>query len=1391
MRQPQPVKLDVGVPVNNEAKNPNRECVRLAQNTSTLFQDTFGGLFGSQGSGKKARDTSTQKGQSEGQTRTMQGGGSLTGFWAPPPVMGFRSQGICKNAQSYEAMLRMTHLLSFWITAPGTVKTGQVFDIGPYGNYGKIKKVMVWDVNGCVTGAYTEETEKNVRIRNPYTVLVEKWDADVGAWSKIDEYKGRKGQQTFAEQGYYRLTVMVSNAAFPLAPKYKTVIVEDPRYDRKGRIVYTDIDVKLPPPYSGLGMTIDGRNKKKKPIGPYGSLKTDCGTYTLQALARRGKVTGETNASLMATSGKLEPYGRASWIMRDQEGSLLSRSDGAGSFTFDANYYGDGRYTLETHLSESDQGLGIQNFRIKPAKTSIKVYNCGDGDYKPPSPVVQTAKGEEQSKKNQVISSTRAPFTKFSCKENKVVLVQNPPFDWIEKGKPDVPDVPFELSNECDKLRRQIIHRRSQLQIPCDSPVAIMKYLIAAPEEYQKMEQAYAEQYEKANKVIQKINNRFRELEIQYLRLFVIAQKNKLLISVEDQAKYRPQYKPGIPSTMGFGIPLGFFVMSPEKIDLANKLRAEQKKVQEVHRDERVALQKKIPELKKEFEKINQRLKDYYQALVELRENHDKRKTALNVLYNSGKFEHCLGGGGLKTSGDYSVSGEKSPAWGLPGMNIMLPLPDKKILDISKIKIPEALHLKYPGLKIKWDGQEWQKRDRKLVQSLCDAKLLELSAKSGFLNMFGRAFLWLAQPTGLDKFLESSAAGKTLPEAMAEGAKSSAEWFAWLGKGASELVVGSAVDFGKNAGDLIFNKPVYEAMEAIDKAAMDNLEFKVTLPYKINKMTQSLAEAIIKGTGEDLAKTLRSPEVVDQIKNNLEGFYRLGDTGAIGLGMEQLALLNELDEDIDGIQNTILTAATANITMKMASTSAKGAKAALSRLLNLTKKSAAKIAKAGKLIGNHANLKAIADRFKGMKEAGAIAAEHADDALAAIKEADVSYNKLKQLALKQKQITDKIDDTLEKAIQKQEANFQVTPRNKLNTRLEVPDNAIKERIGGGSQATVFEWGDDGAAKVFKGQHALDNFNDAKNGIDIMRNKGIPHIECKGVGKAKGKPTIFKERFIPSEEATLQDIIHGNEKYGLTPRKLTRQEMIDSLDFYHKAAQKGVAFGDANSGNLARTLLDDGTLRMRAVEGGSIADIGDPKKARELMAAMFGAPVDNPETAFKEVSDAFVRILGEEKSNALFNKWWWHGQSLTPDTNIAKHIDPDILEHFKAGADDWDIFVKKFRKEKVLENPKKFLGQDKGELLKAQLKANKALPEQIKKKVDAHQEVMRKVHEGMEMNGVQQLRPAQAQQTRQTLDALQEEGPSGVNLDCIQTDQTSFLTIPRNHIKPFMALKKAA
>jgi hypothetical protein len=230
------------------------------------------------------------------------------------------------------------------------------------------------------------------------------------------------------------------------------------------------------------------------------------------------------------------------------------------------------------------------------------------------------------------------------------------------------------------------------------------------------------------------------------------------------------------------------------------------------------------------------------------------------------------------------------------------------------------------------------------------------------------------------------------------------------------------------------------------------------------------------------------------------------------------------------------------------------------------------------------------------------------------------------------------------------------------------------------------------------ENAAERQKDEAAGLLTMKDADIPHIKTTGQGSTKMQvmtnegvkeinvPTFEKVKFAQNQE-TLQAVMKAEN------RQMTRQEMIEALEYYNKAAQKGVVFLDPNSGNLVKEMLPDGNVRYLATEGGSVYKASNAKDARAMMVEMFTAPVSKDATGtthklatLVDYSERFSKI-GGEKAVDLLGKASDFGVSFS-DSNIAKHIDKELLEAFKDPS-KWDKVVQDARRANALANKSRF------------------------------------------------------------------------------------------------------
>jgi len=1322
-------------PNQPQQNNPNRNI--FGDDLGQFGKDAFGGLFGIQNTQNlKSINQPTQGNWTKDRARTMQGGADPTGFWTPPPISDFRSEAISKDRPAAGDVI-----LQFWITVPGETKVGQSFDYGPYANYGRVEKAMVWDVNGNVMGGYTKTAREKVKVSEKHKLVIEKWDPELSIWNKISERDSTSGTAGFQEQGYYRITVALYAAAFPLGPQYGTVRVTDPRFDRKSSEIYYEVDVKLPSPYSGLGMTISGHGKIQQYRGDALGWRPDCGTYEVRAMAKKGIVDWEDSGSRsMKSSSQPEYYKNASWVLRGKDSAILWKNDQRESFLFDANHWGDGQYTLETHLAKEHQGQGLQNLPVQPAITYITVLECGKGAYQPPVDEQKTFEGDSKKETTNIPDIDPNKFVQLDGNNLKVVP-HIPPFNGVNNNLPkDTPNPPAEICRDCPKLQRQISHRTKQLQIMCDVPESLMEQLLKAPKRYDNMEKDLAKEWDVLITKAQSVRDPFTKIALEYTKLVMKAYREKLVISAEDQLKYRPMDKNGNPSVIGYGIPNGFCVFDKKKVELANQLRAEQIKIYNDWANLRRDTEKRIPELQKEIEAVNQRFEDYFKALLEMRADLGRMQTKLSDMYHAGKYEHCLGGGGSRTSGDYTITTldgkqQKDPAWGLPGMNIQLPEPKKKKLDPAILKVPKPLHEIQP-LKIKWDGIKQLAMDRKLMESLAEAKKLQYEAEYGsWSNWVGSKLLWVGEmatelskynpvtaPIGyMNNLINNINSGMPMDKALNQAYQES---------------YGAMGDVAKKTGtwayDAIFTKPFNETMRDIDKAGTFMIE---------------LVPKIFEGLGNDVAKYIHANNDVlkemEQDMDELNELYKYGDspeanTQRLAIYQRQMMNWQKMEEGGKAMDNLILTAATSNTALSFAKYTGGQGGVAMNGLKEFLKEGMVQSKNLGVAVGEKAALAGKAAYLDDMAKAGNIISDKVDDVVKNANEAaktgssqlDDAFRAQKEAS---KQLADKLDDAVNKV---QDNIAKMDPPSKWEPAKNVDFDAkqLGGNIGEGSTATVKQAGEGKVAKILdrfvdpndpdkilslddfkpstgnklqnqKLQEVLENAaarqQDEGAGILTMKNDDIPHIKTTGQGSTKMQvmtnegikevnvPTFEKTKFASNQE-TLQGIMEAEN------RQMTRQEMIEALEYYNKAAQKGVVFLDPNSGNLVKEVLPDGKFRYLATEGGSVYKAGNSKQARDMMVEMFTAPVskDASGTTHKfatllDYSERFGKI-GGENAIELLDKASKFGISFS-DKNLAKHIDKELLEAFKDPA-KWEKVVQDARRANALANKAQYFDE---------------------------------------------------------------------------------------------------
>jgi len=1289
-------------PNQPQQNNPNRNI--FGNDLGQFGKDAFGGLFGIKDSkDKKSINQPTPGNWTKSRARTMQGGADPTGFWAPPPISDFRSDGIHKDRPSTG-----NEILKFWITVPGEATVGQSFDYGPFADYGAVEKAMVWDVNGYVMGGYTKTAREKVKIGERHKLVIEKWDPELGVWNKISERDSTSGTAGFQEQGYYRLTVALYHTAFRLAPQYGTVRVTDPKFNRKSSEIYYEVDVKLPSPYYGVGMTISGHGKTQQYRGDTLGWRPDCGTYEVRAMAKRGVVDFEDSGSRsMKSSSQPEYYKNASWVLRGKDSAILWKNDQRESFLFDANHWGDGQYTLETHLAKEHQGQGVQNMTVKPAITYITVNECGKGAYKPPQDEQKTFEGDKQAK--ETINIPDIDVNKFAQLDGKnmKVIPQMPLFKVINQNLPkDTPNPPADICRDCPKLQRQISQRTRQLQIMCDEPGNLMEQMLKAPKRYDDMEKTLAKEWEALLVKVQSIRNPFTKLAGEYLNLILTAYREGLVVSAEDQRQYRPMDNKGNPSVIGQGIPIGYCIFDKKKVDLANRLRAEQKRIYGEWAKLRLDTERRFPELQKEIEAANQRFDDYFRALLEMRADLGKMQSKLSGMYYSGKYEHCLGGGGQKTSGDYTIvqaDGKKDQgaAWGLPGMNVQLPEAKKKKIDPAIVKAPKPLHEIQP-LMIKWDGIKQAEMDRKLMESLANARRLQYEAEYGsWTNWVGSKLVWLNEmAVGLAKynpatapigyvsdFIKSINSGMSVEQALQQTQDS----------------YGAASDMAQKAGNLaydaIFKKDFRETMKDIDNAGKFMIE---------------LVPNIFEGLADDVVKVIRAKtdilKSIEQDMDELNELYKYGDTPDANrkrteIYKRQMENYVKLEEAGKAADNLILTAATSNTALGFSKFAGGKTDAAIKGIQNFLKKGMEEAAIVGEAVGKTNALGAKAANAEKALNEGFIPENSGKTkgAIDKLKDASKADNGVLEASSKsQEEAAKKLAKELDDKVKiDQEKIDKLTPRGNWEPKeANFNQQQFGEKVGAGNTATIKNTGEGKVAKVFdrfsdpdnpekifsledftpgsgkklsekKLQEVLGNAAEKQkgeaDGIKAMKEKGVPHVETTGKGSTRMQvmtengvkevdvPTLEKIKFAPNQE-TVEDIIKK--------RGLTRQEQIEALQFFKKAADEGIVFLDPNPGNLVKETLPDGKFRFIATEGGSVYNAGNPELARKIMAEMFRKPGPGITTNYERLLDLSERFekAGGEKALALLGKAENDGISFS-NKNLGKVFGDDLSKDF--------------------------------------------------------------------------------------------------------------------------------
>ena len=1249
-------------------------------------RDTFGDLFGA---------AAVSPGGDQPDTPA-----TSPGFGAPVPINNERTKQKDKDG-------RASGILSFYLKSSGDVSVNMPIDFGPWARYGYVKQAMIHDVNGYVMGGYTEQDDKDIRMAGPYRLYVEKWNDKGNRWEKHADYPQHTGGRiSFGQEAYYRLSALpIESTVFSLSPQSIVVTVKDPALDRTGKRIIGRVLIAGIPAYHGNGVSLDCTGLPKYDHGA--GFVPEYPKYTFKCLVQRGVVRFEASMNQMLKSlDDPEPYRDATWRLIRFEGKsgmkVVAVQQGGETFTFDTGYWGSGsddptspgRYELEAHLAEKDQARGIQQMPVRPGLASITLFECGQGKHKPAEPETKTVEGQKKKDCELVVGAAEADTAAAShpdktvCIEaasfqqkgmaqlndqNEIVIVQQPlPEEIVQQNAPkDTPDVPVRISEDCDDLLRQIQRREQQIQIPCEAPVGLMNRILGIPQQYVDRQAAYADLWEASLRDVKEFYDSSRIVAIsqEYARLVQTAMVNDLVMSEQDRQKYDGYRmgETGIPLSLGHGIAPTAAVFNPQKVTLLNRLRADQQRIFNEHADARRRLEAGLPALKEKIAERNRQLEEGFNGLLTIRESLDQGQTALADMFASGKFEHCLGMGPT-TSMDYAITfadgrQERGAAWALPGMSLRLPEPKKEQVPVDNITVPAPLHKIMP-LRLKIDGIRQAEQDRKTAEALAEAARLAFEVENGsWLNWAGSWCLWLLKPTGADVVMENIAAGNSVTESLAAAGVTLADRY------------GSVV--GGIAGgiyDRVANKPLHEVMAEMDAIA------NVLNPG-------NLVPAIFEGLGEDVAKLVHSKtDVLKEIEALMDEQLRLGrstqdNVKAIEIANRINELWGKMDEAGKAMNNIILTIATSGTALQgtkaIAGTKPLAKLQAyiddIGRQLVTSQKTAVNTAVA---IQQRALLEAKITQLEAARQSGQLAGQQVDEALTAAREAlqktggafDEAVAANQQAV---KQLSDKLDEAVRnRASQLDELGKAPPPPTQLDLTPALKEQLKNgEVLGQGIAGKVIDVGDDKVAKVFTDKF---RFDDEVTGLKTLREADVPHIPAKEVGSN----VIIKEKFAANQQ-TLQDILDSRAGTG---RVLTRQEQIEALEFYNNAAKKGVVFGDAHSGNLIKETLPDGSFRYLAVEGGSIAKVS-PEEARKLMTALLDKSLitETVDPAYKAMllADAVGPELGQFAENFLKTGF------TMGDTNIAKHIDPDLLKTFLTDPNKWDEIVNGTRKAQAL------------------------------------------------------------------------------------------------------------
>jgi len=737
--------------------------------------------------------------------------------------------------------------------ASGTIWVGDTVTLMPWGEYGYIEKEMGWNADGSLRAAYIEH-EYDAPLRSPFTLTINKRERLVEDWGPWEPYKYYQVPQdigfdsvsryTFKEQGEYQAFAELPSGASPfrLGTRSTPIIrVLDPKYNRMGKTVISSIDIKSPK------IMYDSSDINRL---------TECNKmYVFQAFVEKERIVSEIPYHRESyTTGKPQLFKKTVWTLyrlADDKSRTFIREHSGESFGVLPKTYGDGEYILEAKIPDSDQGKGIQNFRVSADVRFFRIRDCGQGSYIPKAP--QKGKTETEPEDTEVSSSEslKAPqLQQNNLVPGKVILN---PEDFIKKPGEKPGKVPVKNGN-CPFLEQQIIHRRNQLQIPCSSPLNIMTSLINAPKEYYNTSQEMINIYSEELTEIKKRQDKLKSIVDRWNLFVKEAAEANAIIPPGVLAKIKRTGSYGGPAIIGDGLPLTAFEFDPKKIAKIAELEKTRREIGDAWAKERNMIKNNIDKYKNKIKEKNQQLESIHKSLGEMQIAHRKRKEDLSDMFYSGKYEHCLGFAGESRHEDiYGPDGNiifnlDRGHLGLPGMNIDLPpVPELKL---PEPKIPPAP----PLIRLKMNGIEHTKRARDLIESLYEAKRLENYAQGGTF------WLWLGNKLDIvNKTLGTDILYKNIFLTNEEG------------------ISGVLTGLDKSADDYIER---YKKVGKFTMKSLSGLKYFLTempLDQAMEAMNES-PYAVLEGTADDVVNLYKGWQAYEDFKPADEMFAEFADS---------------------------------------------------------------------------------------------------------------------------------------------------------------------------------------------------------------------------------------------------------------------------------------------------------------------------------------------------------------------------------------------------------------------------------------------------------------------------------------------------------------------------------